>query len=87
MRVFCFLIAAPADPRSPIARLALSREEAEGHPLRISEVRRVDIHATRKPPVSGRQLRVNRAPHGRKQSQPPSTGSSAEQFENARKHA
>ena len=93
MRVFCFLITSPvgpmpaAGPRSPIARLALSRQEAEGHPLRISEVRQIDIRAARKSLESQEKRRVKRAAPGRKQSQPPSTGSSAEQLENARKHA
>ncbi len=44
MRVFCFLMMLPA--RSPgLAPLALSREEAERHPLRVSEVREIDISA------------------------------------------
>lgn len=87
MRVFCFLIRSPAGPHSSIARLALSRQEAEGHPLRISEVRQIDIRAARGSLRSQEKRRMKRAPAGRKQSQPPSTGSSAEQFENARKHA
>jgi hypothetical protein len=32
-------------PLTPVARLALSREEAERHPLRVSEVREIDIGA------------------------------------------
>ena len=50
MRVFCFLMVLPAKspglaPLTPVARLALSREEAERHPLRVSEVREIDISA------------------------------------------
>ena len=87
MRVFCFLITSPAGPRSPIARLALSRQEAEQHPLRISEVRQIDISADRGPLESQEKHRLKRASPGRKQTQPPSTGSSAEQVKNARSHA
>ena len=47
MRVFCFLMMLPARSPglAPVARLALSREEAERHPLRVSEVRELDISA------------------------------------------
>ena len=47
MKVFCFLMSVPPPPGgvrfAPVARLALRREEAEKHPLRISEVREIDI--------------------------------------------
>ena len=38
---------------APLARLALCREEAETHPLRISEVREIDIEPD--PRLSERQ--------------------------------
>ena len=47
MKVFCFLMRVPTQPSAapcvPVARLALCREEAEEHPLRISEVREIDL--------------------------------------------
>ena len=47
MKVFCFLVSVPSPPGdarfAPVARLALCRGEAEDHPLRISEVREIDI--------------------------------------------
>ncbi|MHB1540349.1 MAG: hypothetical protein ACYCV6_02575 [Steroidobacteraceae bacterium] len=45
MRVFCFLMMLPdrSPGLAPVARLALSREEAERHPLRVSQVREIDI--------------------------------------------
>jgi len=87
VRVFCFLITSPAGPRSPIARLALARQEAEQHPLRISDVRQIDISADRGPLESEKKRRLMRASPGRKQAQPSSTGSSAEQVKNTRSHS
>ena len=47
MKVFCFLMRVQRQPSAarcaPVARLALCREEAESHPLRISEVREINI--------------------------------------------
>lgn len=47
MKVFCFLVSVPSPSGgakfAPVARLALCRREAEDHPLRVSEVREVDI--------------------------------------------
>lgn len=47
MKVFCFLMRVQTQPSAarcaPVARLGLCREEAEAHPLRISEVREIDI--------------------------------------------
>ena len=46
MKVFCFLVSVPSPSGAkfaPVARLALCRGEAEDHPLRVSEVREIDI--------------------------------------------
>lgn len=46
MKVFCFLMSVPSPSGAkfaPVARLALCRGEAEDHPLRVSEVREIDI--------------------------------------------
>ena len=47
MKVFCFLVSVPSTAGgmsiSAVARLALCEEEAENHPLRISEVREINI--------------------------------------------
>ncbi len=48
MKFFCFLVRVPTQPTgvhcAPVARLSLCREEAERHPLRVSEVLEIDIH-------------------------------------------
>ena len=48
MKFFCFLVSVPRQPTgahcTPVARLSLCREEAERHPLRVSEVVEIDIH-------------------------------------------
>lgn len=47
MKVFCFLMRVQTQPSAvpgaPVARLSLCQEEAEKHPLRVSEVREIDI--------------------------------------------
>lgn len=57
MKVFCFLMRVPMPPRgasfTPVARLSLCREEAETHPLRISQIREIDIEPD--PRLSDRQ--------------------------------
>ena len=47
MRVLCFLMSLPdrSPDLAPVARLALSCEEAAHHPLRASDIRETDISA------------------------------------------
>ena len=48
MKFFCFLVSVPRQSTgahcAPVARLSLCRDEAERHPLRVSEVVEIDIH-------------------------------------------
>ena len=66
MKVFCFLMKVQTQPSvasfAPLARLALCREEAEKHPLRISEVRELNIEPDPRP-SERQQIDFQARPH------------------------